>query len=108
MGMTEDPLKVFLGQLHPGTVKPHIEELLANYGHTAVDIFLPKVPPGQAQIAFLCFATHKQALDCIRCYQGVTDPYWTPSSLHAARANMRAYKILKTILVVFKLFLIWF
>ena len=99
--MTEDPLKVFLGGLLPGTTKPQVAELLARFGHSAMDIIMPPCPDDQVPVAFLCFLSTRQALEAIACYDGVTEQEWTGSSLKARRVNMGAYRIFSCLLFAF-------
>ena len=85
----EDPLKVFLGQLHHGIIKPAIIGALQAAGLAFVDIIVP-----QAQsCCFVIVGSIDDGRRVLETMHGRVDALLSPTMVQAARTNMGALSL---------------
>ena len=82
--LMQDPLKVFLGQLHPGIVKPTILGALQAANLAYVDVIVPRA---QSCCFVICGGIDEgqRVLDTMH---GRVDPMLSPTVVQAARTNI--------------------
>ena len=90
----QDPLKVFLGNLHRDIIKPTLQKLCSFHDLEPVQIDVPTPKANQAAIAFLVFSSPEQAAGAVTCLHGAPDGPCSPGLIQAFRvANMGAFNI---------------
>ena len=91
----QDVLKVFLGNLHRGIIKPTLQKLCSFHDLEPVQIDVPTPKANQAAIAFLVFSSPDQAAGAVVCLDGLFDGPCSPGAIQAFRvANMGAFNTL--------------
>ncbi len=80
-----DPLKVFLGQLHPTLIQWQLAEWLEKHvAAKPVEIIMrPPKHAGLLQCAIVTWPDEISAIECIHQIHGCVDPHVTPSQLQA-------------------------
>ena len=90
----EDPLKVFLGQLHHGINKPQIIDALQAAGLPWVDIIVPQAKQGVAQaVAFVIVGSIEDGRCLVDAMHGRVDAGLSATWVQAARTNMGALSL---------------
>ncbi len=79
----EDPLKVFLGQLHGGITKPTLMDRLTAMGLPWIDIIVPRGNTTLA-VAFVIFGTPADGAQCFEAMHGLADPLLSATCVQAA------------------------
>ena len=76
-----DPLKVFIGGLHPGLNKPQVQEWLDDWRICYVDVYM-RPPNDWTRCCFVSFDDIAAAQKCTQL-NGCDDPDMTPSTIKA-------------------------
>ena len=90
----QDPLKVFLGNLHRDIIKPQLQKLCSFHELEPVEITVPAPKANSAAIAFLVFDCPIKAAGAVKHLHGLEDGPTSPGAIQAFTvANMGAFNI---------------
>ena len=82
-----DPLKNFLGHLHPSLTKPDLLQWLGSEVHEApAHVYMVPGRPGRLRCACIVFSTQQGAASLVSL-TGLADPAVTPDALTAQRGH---------------------
>ena len=79
-----DPLKIFLGQLHGGIIKPVITQRLTASNIPWIDVIVPPSTAAQRGTAFVIVGTPEDGQWTVQALHGKVDPILSPSCVQAA------------------------